>query len=150
MSQDRVLQIQDRLVAVLEPFEQELSKLGKISTPTELDPLYESIKNLHTILNEIKNYFREVRATLNDVPGIPPAKELAQLVIGASTEALGALRETLHHLDEFKKALETKKRTRRSRDEFHYTDFSAMEAIRRSRNILNAINQHLESLPEKL
>ncbi len=150
MSHQHVIELQDRLEAVLEPFEKELEQLGKISKPEELDPLNTNIENLTTILNEVKNYFKEVRDTLENIKGIPPAKELAQIVIGASTEALSALRETQHHIEEYRSAFDSKRRTRKSHEGLQYAEFSAKETIRRSRYILKTMNQHLDELPEDL
>jgi hypothetical protein len=150
MSHQRVLELQDRLEAVLEPFEKELEQLEKISKVEDFEPFKTAIEKLGLILNEVKTYFKEVRDALEDIKGIPPAKELAQIVIGTSTEALSALKETQHHLDEYCSALTSKRRIPKGPEGLHYADFSAKETIRRSRHILKTMSQHSDELPENL
>ena len=98
----------------------------------------------------MKNYFIDVRNQLADVHGIPPAKELAQLVIGASTEALSAIRETKHNLEELKGKIKGQRKKPLTQEELHYADFSAKVAIRKSRTILNKISERVEELPNQL
>ena len=150
MSHDHVLQLQDRLELVLEQFETEIVNIERATTGEDLQPVLEVAEHLRTILTEVKNYFVEVRNQLSNVEGIPPAKELAQLAIGASTEALSAIRETLHNLEEVKDKLKTKRKSPLTREEIHYADFSAKEAIRRSHYIIKQITEHAEELPQQV
>ena len=150
MSHDHALQLQDRLELVLDQFEKEITDIERTTRGEELESVLESAEHLRTILVDVKNYFVEVRNQLSDVTGIPPAKELAQLVIGASTEALSAIRESLHYLEDVKDMLKTKRKSPLTREEIHYTDFSAKVAIRRCRYIVNQISAHAEELPQQL
>lgn len=150
MSHDRTLQLQDQLEIVLEQYEKEFAKLGNIRTQEELQPLFDINEQLRTILQEVKTYFIEVRGNLEKVPGIPPAKELAQLVIGYSTETLMATRETLHHLEEYKLTLVSKRKKTKSREELHYTDHSSGMAIRRTRTIIKKITEFADELPDHI
>jgi Mg2+ and Co2+ transporter CorA len=150
MSHDHVLQLQDRLEIVLAQFETEIVNIEQATTGEDLQSVLEAAEHLRTSLVEVKNYFVDVRDQLSDVVGIPPAKELAQLVIGASTEALSAIRETLHYLEDVKDMLKTKRRSPLTREEIHYADFSAKVATRKSRYIINQISEHAEELPQQL
>jgi hypothetical protein len=150
MSHDHALQLQDRLEIVLAQFETEIVNIEQATTGEDLQSVLEAAEHLRTSLVEVKNYFVDVRDQLSDVVGIPPAKELAQLVIGASTEALSAIRETLHYLEDVKDMLKTKRRSPLTREEIHYADFSAKVATRKSRYIINQISEHAEELPQQL
>ncbi len=150
MSHDHALQLQDRLELVIDQFETQIADIEKTTTGEDLKSVLEAAEQLRVILVEVKNYFIEVRNQLSDVVGIPPAKELAQLVIGASTEALSAIRETLHYLEDVKDMLKTKRRSPLTREEIHYADFSAKVAIRKSRYIIRQISEHAEELPQQL
>jgi hypothetical protein len=150
MSHDQALLLQDRLEIVLDQFETELSNIEQIRTREELKPLLEAAENLRVVLIEVKTYFVDVRNQLSTTIGIPPAKELAQLVIGASTEALSAIRETLHYFEDVKEKMKSKRKTPLSREEIHYADFGAKVAIRKTRYIINRIADHAEDLPEQI
>lgn len=150
MSHDQALQLQDRLEIVLDQFELEITNIEKIMTREDLQNVLDAAEHLRAVLTEVKTYFVEVRDQLSAVVGIPPAKELAQLVIGASTEALSAIRETLHYLEDVKDKVKGKRKTPLTREELHYADFSAKVAIRKSRYIINRISEQAEDLPEKL
>ena len=150
MSHDQALQLQDRLEIVLDQFEMEVTNIEKILAPEELLPILESAEHLRTVLTEVKAYFVEVRDKMTAVSGIPPAKELAQLVIGATTEALSAIRETLHYFEVVKDEMKAKRKTPLTREEIHYADFGAKVAIRKSRYIVNRISEQAEDLPEQL
>ncbi len=150
MSHDQALQLQDRLELVLDQFETEVSKVETITTRKELDAILDAAEHLRTVLTEMKTYFIDVRNQLTATTGIPPAKELAQLVIGASTEALSAIRETLHYLEDVKDKVKTKRKTPLTREELHYADFSAKVAIRQSRYIIKRISEQAENLPNHL
>lgn len=150
MSQDEALQLQDRLEMILDQFETEVANINNITTNEQLEALIEASDHLHGILSEVKNYFVEVRNQLASIHGIPPAKELAQLVIGASTEALSAIRETKHNLEELKGKIKGKRKKPLTQEELHYTDFSAKVAIRKSQTILKKISERVEELPDHL
>jgi hypothetical protein len=150
MSHDQALNLQNRLEIVLEQFELEIANIEKIHVGEELIAVLEAAEQLRVILAEVKAYFIEVRNQLSEVSGIPPAKELAQLVIGASTEALSAIRETLHYLEDVKVKMKSRRKNPLTREEIHYADFSATVAIRKSRYIINRISEQAEDLPEQL
>ncbi len=150
MSHDQALELQNRLEMVLEQFENELTQVAKTTTQEELLSYHKAVENLRNVLTEVKNYFVEVRNQLAEVQGIPPAKMLAQLVIGASTEALSALRETEHYVEELKGTIKGKLKTPISREDIQYADFSAREAIRKTRYIINRISGHADNLPDHL
>lgn len=150
MSHDQALQLQDQLEIVVEQFETEVSNIEKIMTRNQLVPVLEVAEHLRTILVEVKNYFVQVRDQLSSVTGIPPAKELAQLVIGASTEALSGIRETLHYLEDVKEKMKSKRKTPLTREEIQYADFGAKIAIRKTRYIINRISEQADNLPEQL
>jgi hypothetical protein len=150
MSHDEALLLQERLEIVLNQFDMGITNIEKITTREELVPVLEAAENLRVVLTEAKAYFVEVRNQLSTTSGIPPAKELAQLVIGASTEALSSIRETLHHLEEVKEKMKGKHKTPLTREDTQYADFSAKVAIRKSRHIINRISEHAENLPEHL
>ncbi|MHA2406494.1 MAG: hypothetical protein ACXACH_07060 [Candidatus Hermodarchaeia archaeon] len=150
MSHDHALQLQDRLEIVVDRFETEIANIEQTTTGEDLQSVLESAEHLRTVLADVKKYFVDVRDRLSDVGGIPPAKELAQLVIGASTEALSAIRETLHYLEDVKDMVKTKRRSPLTREEIHYADFSAKIAIRKSRYIINRISEQAEELPQQL
>ncbi len=150
MSHDQALKLQDRLEIVLDQFEMEVMNIEKITIHDELIGVLEAAEHLRTLLGEIKLYFIEVRDQLSSVSGIPPAKELAQLVIGASTEALSAIRETLHYLEDVKDKVKSRRKVPLAREEIQYADFSAMEAIRKCRYIIKKISEQAEDLPEHL
>jgi len=146
MSRPQALNLQHRLEEVLEPFEQELARFEAAQTPEEVQKLLQVSQQLLTLLSEVKNYFVDVRSRVSHLPGITPEKELAQLVIGAATEGLSALREMNRHLEEYKEHLRRKRRAK-TLDELHYADFSAKEAIRRTRYIIRKIAAHADQLP---
>lgn len=148
MSQHYVLELQEKIIAALEDFERELPRLGEIQTREEIQPLVDKANHLRTVLDEVRQYFIEVRSKMADVQGIPPAKELAQIVIGAVTEALSAIRETLHHLEEYQSALSSRRRKPKTLEELHYVDSSAKEAVRGSKHIIKRIEEHVEELIE--
>ena len=111
MSHDHVLQLQDRLESTVNQFETEFTEIQNLTSSDQLTSMIDAVGNLRTVLSEIKKYFIEVRNQLSKVHGIPPAKELAQLVIGASTEAISSLRETEHRFEELKEKLKGKRKT---------------------------------------
>ncbi|MFW9831483.1 MAG: hypothetical protein ACFFD8_06885 [Candidatus Thorarchaeota archaeon] len=150
MSHDQALDLQHRLEVVVDQFESELEKVEKITSREELNTLLDAAEALGTVLNEVKTYFIDVRNQLTNIHGIPPAKELAQLVIGSSTEALSSIRETLHYFEDLKEKLKVKRKTPITREEINYADFSARAAIRKSRYIINRISEQAEDLPEQL
>jgi len=150
MSQDQTLHLRDRLEMVLEQFEADVSLLSELSTPEQLTQIRTSADNLEAILTEVKRYFIGVRDKLAETRGIPPAKELAQLVIGASTEALSSILETEHNLEELKTKLKKKRRNPITRDEVYYAEYGAKDAIRRSQHILKRIAEEAEHLPEEI
>jgi len=150
MSHDQALLLQDRLEIVLNQFEMEVTNIEKITIREELMPVLEAAENFRVVLTDVKAYFIEVRNQLSTIHGIPPAKELAQLAIGASTEALSALRETLHHLEEVKEKMKSKRKAPLTREEIQYADFSAKVAIRKGRHIINRIAEQADNLPEEL
>jgi hypothetical protein len=150
MSHDQALHLQNQLEIALDQFETEVSNIEKIMTRDQLKPVLEAAENLRTILAEVKTYFVQVRDQLSSVTGIPPAKELAQLVIGASTEALSGIRETLHYLEDVKDKMKSKRKTPLSREEIHYADFGATIAIRKTQHIINRISEQADNLPEQL
>ncbi|MFX1564034.1 MAG: hypothetical protein ACFFDP_12085 [Promethearchaeota archaeon] len=148
MSHRYILELQEKIIDALENLEEELPRLGVIHTQEELQTLVEKVEQLRAVLDEVKKYFIEVRSKLTDVRGIPPAKELAQIVIGTVTEALSAIRETLLHLEEYKVALRGKRRKPKTLEELHYADSSAKEAVRATRQIMKRIEEHTEELKE--
>jgi hypothetical protein len=150
MSHDHALQLQNRLEMVLDQFETEIANIEQTTAGEDLQSVLSAAEQLRIILAEVKNYFVEVRDRLADVTGIPPAKELAQLVIGASTEALSAIRETLHYLEDVKDMMKAKPGSSLTREEIHYADFSAKVAIRKSQYIINRISEQAEELPQQL
>lgn len=150
MSHDQALEMQNRLEMVLEEFEHEVTQVTKATTQEELRSYHGAVENLRNVLSEVKNYFVEVRNQLAEVEGIPPAKMLAQLVIGASTEALSALREAEHYIEELKSTIKGKLKTPIPREDTQYADFSAREAIRKTRYIINRISDHADNLPDHL
>jgi len=146
MSRSQALNLQHRLEEALEPFEQELGRFEAVQTPEEVQRLLQVSHQLLELLQEAKNYFVDVRSRVSHIPGITPEKELAQLVIGAATEALSSLREMNHHLEEYKEHLRRKRRAK-TLDELHYATFSAKEAIRRTHYIIRKITTHADQLP---
>jgi pyruvate dehydrogenase complex dehydrogenase (E1) component len=150
MSHDQVLQLQDRLEVTVNQFETEFAEIENLTSADQLVVMIDAVGNLRTVLSEIKTYFVEVRNQLSKVHGIPPAKELAQLVIGASTEAISSLRETEHLFEELKEKLKSKRKTPIAPEEIQYADFSAKEAIRKSQYIIKKIGEQAEELPDQL
>ncbi|MFW9935055.1 MAG: hypothetical protein ACFFDU_06065 [Candidatus Thorarchaeota archaeon] len=150
MSHDQALHLQDKLEIVLDQFETEVSNIEKIMTRDQLVPVLEAAESLRAILAEVKTYFVQVRDQLSSVSGITPVKELAQLVIGASTEALSGIRETLHYLEDVKDKMKSKRKTPLSREETDYADFGAKIAIRKTQYIINRISEQVDNLPEQL
>jgi hypothetical protein len=150
MSHDQALQLQDRLEILLEQFEAEVTHINNITTQEQVEALINASNQLQGILSEVKSYFIDVRNQLADIHGIPPAKELAQLVIGASTEALSAIRETQYNFEELKGKMKGKRKKPLTQEELHYADFSAKVAIRKSRSILKKISERVEDLPDQL
>ncbi len=150
MSHDQALNLQSRLEIVLNQFEVEVANIEKIRARDELIAVLDAAEQLRVVLTEVKAYFVEVRNQLSTVHGIPPAKQLAQLVIGASTEALSAIRETLHYLEDFRDKMKSPRKTPLTREEIHYADFGASVAIRKSHYIINRISEQAENLPEEL
>lgn len=150
MSHDHVLQLQDRLESTVNQFETVFTEIQKLTSSDQLKSMIVAVGNLRTVLSEIKEYFIEVRNQLSKVQGIPPAKELAQLVIGASTEAISSLRETEHLFEELKDKLKGKRKTPIAPEAIHYVEFSAKEAIRKSQYIIKKIGEHAEELPDQI
>jgi hypothetical protein len=150
MSHDQVLQLQDRLEVTVNQFETEFAEIENLTSADQLIAMIDAVGNLRTVLAEIKKYFVDVRNQLSKVHGIPPAKELAQLVIGASTEAISSLRETEHLFEELKEKLKSKRKTPIAPEEIQYAEFSAKEAIRKSQYIIKKIGEQVEELPDQL
>ncbi len=149
MSRSKILKLQKQLEANLIPYEKIMEKLAPSQSLEELEAMLQANKELSDILESIKSHFKEVRNLLLDTSGIPPAKELAQLIIGASSEALSSLREVYHHLEDFHSKLKDKRRPKTlSQDELHFAEFGSLTAIRRSRYIINKIAEHLDEVPE--
>ncbi len=150
MSHDHVLQLQDRLESTINQFETVFTEIQKLTSSDQLKSMIAAVGNLRTVLSEIKEYFIEVRNQLSKVHGIPPAKELAQFVIGASTEAISSLRETEHLFEELKEKLKGKRKTPIAPEAIQYAEFSAKEAIRKSQYIIKKIGEHAEELPDQI
>ena len=150
MSHDQTLHLRDRLEMVLEQFEADISLLSELSTPEQLAQIRASADNLEAILTEVKRYFIGVRDKLAETRGIPPVKELAQLVIGASTEALSSILETEHNLEDLDAKLTKKRRSPIDRDQLYYAEYGAKDAIRKSQQILKRIAEEAEHLPEEI
>ncbi|MFX1563633.1 MAG: hypothetical protein ACFFDP_10055 [Promethearchaeota archaeon] len=148
MKQNNLLELKEKVIAALENFERELPSIGGIETQEKLQLLVENAKHLHEVLNEVRQYFIEVRSRLSDVQGIPPAKELAQIVIGSVTEALGAIREALHHLDEMKEEFRSGHQKSKTKEKLHYAEYSAKEAVRHTQSIIKRIDEHAEEIIE--
>jgi hypothetical protein len=148
MSHQHVEQLLERLKGALDALENEFAQLGTMDNVEEVQHLLGTINDLHGALTEAKGYFSEVRSSFAQGTGIPPAKELAQLVIAGATEALGAIRETQHHLQEYQATLSGKLRVRKTLDELHYANFAAKEALRGTRYIIKRMADFLEELPK--
>ena len=147
MSRSKILKLQNQLEAILDPFEAAMEKLAPAQSLEDIEAMLQATEELRGVLDTIRFHFREVRSLLADTSGIPPAKELAQLIIGASTEALSSLREVKHHLEEFQVKL-NKRGKSLSRDELHFAESGAAIAIRRSRYIIKRITENLDEIPE--
>jgi hypothetical protein len=148
MSRAKIIKLQKQLEKILTPFENAMEGLSPNQTLEELEAMLQATRELEALLQSIKSHFQEVRNLLADTRGIPPAKELAQLIIGASSEALSSLREVQHHLEEFKIQREGRRRKRTfSADELHFAEFGSLTAIRRSHYIINKIAEHLDEVP---
>ncbi len=147
MSRSKILKLQNRLEAILDPFEKAMEKLAPSQSLEEIENMLQAAEELRIVLDAIRFHFREVRSLLADTSGIPPAKELAQLIIGASTEALSSLREVKLHLEEFHQKLQDKRGKSLSRDELHFAEFGAVTAIRRSHYIIKRILEHIDEIP---
>ncbi|MFX1317923.1 MAG: hypothetical protein ACFE9D_08530 [Promethearchaeota archaeon] len=150
MSQDQALNLQNRLEIVVDQFAMEVANIEKIRAREELIAVLNAAEQLRVALTQVKAYFVEVRNQLSTVSGIPPAKELAQLVIGASTEALSAIRETLHYLEDIRDKMKSPRKTPLTLEETNYANFGATVAIRKSRYIINRISEQVEKLPEQI
>jgi len=150
MSHDQTLHLRDQLERVLEQFEADVELLSELTTPEKLAQIRTSADNLEEILTEVKRYFIGVRDKLAEARGIPPAKELAQLVIGASTEALSSILEAEHNLEELSTKLKRKRRGSITKDEIYYAEYGAKDAIRKSQHILKRIAEEAEHLPDEI
>lgn len=148
MSRKQIIKLQSQLEAILNPFEKAMEKLSPTHSLEEIEEMLQATIELENLLASIKSHFQEVRNLLSEVQGIPPAKELAQLIIGASSEALSSLKEVQLHLEEFKLRIKDKRRKRSfSPDELHFAEFGSLTAIRRSHYIINKIAEHLDEVP---
>ncbi|MFX0169713.1 MAG: hypothetical protein ACFE89_10210 [Candidatus Hodarchaeota archaeon] len=150
MSHDQTLHLRDRLETVLEQFEADVNLISENTTSEQAAQVRESADHLEEVLLEVKRYFVEVRNKLAEVSGIPPAKELAQLVIGASTEALSAIREVEYNLEELENKVKRQRRSTITRREIFYAELGAKEAIRKSHYILKRIAEEAEHLPDQI
>ena len=150
MSHDQTLHLRDRLERGLEQFEADVELLSELNTPEQLAKIRTSADNLEDVLTEVKRYFIGVRDKLAEIQGIPPAKELAQLVIGASTEALSSIVEAEHNFDELTSKLKRKRRSPITKDDLYYAEYGAKDAIRKSQHILKRIAEEAEHLPEEI
>ena len=130
-------------------FEKQTSDLKAITTVEQLQPLIKANTRLQEVLTEAKTYFTEVRSSIPHEAGIPPAKELAQLVIGGATETLRATKETQQYLQELQTNLSRKLRSLRSSDALHFLEFSTKEVLRGTRYIIKRITDFLEPPPGK-
>jgi hypothetical protein len=149
MSHQQVQQLLERLKGALDALEQELADLGTIDDVEEIKHLLATTERLREVLTEAKGYFGEIRSGFAPGSGISPAKELAQLVIAGATEALGSIRETQHHLQEYQATLGAKVRALKTLDDLHYADFAAKEALRRTHYIIKRLTSFLEELPKE-
>lgn len=150
MSHDQTLHLRDRLESVLEQFEADVGLLSELTTAEQLTQIRSSADKLEEILTEVKRYFIGVRDKLAEAHGIPPAKELAQLVIGASTEALSSILEAEHNLEELGTKIKRKRRSPITKDEIYYAEYGAKDAIRKSQHILKRIAEEAEHLPDEI
>jgi len=148
MKQHSLLDLKEKIIATLENFEKELPQIHGIETQDKLQLLVEKLNHLRDVLDEVRQYFIEVRSKLSDVRDIPPAKELAQIVIGATTEALGDIRVTLLHLEDIKEAIKSKRRRSKIQETLHYAESSAKEAVRGTQRIIKRIDEHAEEIVE--
>ncbi len=148
MSRAKILKLQNQLETILSPFEKAIEKISPSQSLEELETMLRTAEELRVVLENIKSHFKEVRNLLSDTSGIPPAKELAQLLIGASSEAISSLREVKHHLEDFLEKLRGKRGKTLSSDELHYAEFGSLTAIRRSHYIINRITEHLDEVPD--
>jgi hypothetical protein len=147
MTRSKILKLQSQLGATLKPFEQAMEKLAPSMTLEDVEPMLQATLEIRGVLDTIKSYFIEVRNLLTDTIGIPPAKELAQLIIGASTESISSLREVQHHLEEFQEKLKRGRKKPISQDELHFAEFGSLTVVRRSHYIINKISEHIDELP---
>jgi predicted RNA-binding protein with EMAP domain len=148
MKQHSLLDLKEKIISTLENFEKELPQIREIETQDKLQLLVEKVNHLHDVLDEVRQYFIEVRSKLSDVQGIPPAKELAQIVIGATTEALGAIRETLLHLEVIKGEIKSRGRRSKIQETLRYAESSAKEVVRGTQRIIKRIDEHAEEIVE--
>jgi len=144
MTDKQVLRMLEELREALAAFEKEFANLSAISKAEQLQPLVDTNNRLQELLTEAKAHFSEVRSSIPHEAGIPPTKELAQLVIGGATEALRATKETQQYLQEFQESLGSKLRSLRSSDEVRLADLSAREVERATRYITKRMTDFLE------
>jgi len=144
MTDKQVTRMLEELREALAAFEKEFTNLSAVSKVEQLQPVIDANNRLQELLTEAKTQFSEVRSSIPHEAGIPPAKELAQLVIGGATEALRATRETQQYLQEFHESLGSKLRSLRTSDELRLADLSAREVERATRYIIKRMTDFLE------
>lgn len=147
MTDKQVTRMLEELKEALASFEKEMGNLNTISTLEQLQLLMDANSRLQEHLSEAKVHFSEVRSSIPHEAGIPPAKELAQLVIGGATEALRATRETQQYLQELQANRGSKLRSLRSSDELRLLDASTKEVLRGTRYIIKRMTDFLEKPP---
>ena len=147
MTDKQVTRMLEELREALAAFEKEFANLSAISKVEGLQPLVDANGRLQQLLTEAKAHFSEVRSSIPHEAGIPPAKELAQLVIGGATEALRATRETQQYLQEFQESLSSRLRSFKTSDELRLADISAKEVERATRYIIKRMTDFLEKPP---
>jgi septum formation inhibitor MinC len=149
MTDKQVTRMLEELREAFEAFEKEFANLSAISKVEQLQPLVDANNRLQELLTEAKAHFSEVRSSIPHEAGIPPAKELAQLVIGGATEALRGTKETQQHLQEFQESLGSKLRSLRTSDAVRFADLSAKEVQRATRYIIKRMTDFLEKPPKQ-
>jgi ABC-type transporter Mla subunit MlaD len=144
MSDKQVTQMLEQLKDALAEFEKETNNLSAITTLEQLPPVAKANARLQQLLGEAKQYFTEVRASIPHEAGIPPAKELAQLVIGGATEAYRATRETEGYLQQLQTRFASKVRFLKGSDDLRLLDLSTKEALRGTHYIIKRMTDFLE------
>lgn len=147
MPDKQVARMLEDLKEALAGFEKALGNLSPASTVEHLQLLMEANSRLQEHLSEAKSHFSEVRSSIPHEAGIPPAKELAQLVIGGATEALRATKESQQYLQDLHANMGGKLRSLRSSDELRLLDFSTKEVLRGTRYIIKRMTDFLEKPP---